>query len=176
MKNKFFRQFLLDGGIIGGVLVVGLTTVLFLGRSVDKVSGEIAGVRATLAEETYLVDNLAALKQSAAEARDLLAKMDMLLPLRDDLLGFPRFVEGRAQAYGVGFSFSFEGEPQAATPERAGHAFFLVRVSGGYDNILNFIEDIERRLTRFLVHVDTVTFTEEDGGYRALIRGKVFFR
>lgn len=162
--------------ILLGFLVF-ITMVLFtLGQEIKSKAQTIQEQRAEIESRISSISRLADLTAAAKEAEPALADLNALLPKRDDLVTFPRYIDTLASQNQVEDRFSFGGEVIAATETEAGRSSFTLSIIGSYANILGFLEQLERG--RFIIKVEAldVIIQREGTSFEANIQGSVFFR
>src|SRR3990172_6017752 len=121
MQPYFKREILIGFSIIfGGMLVFG-GSVFFLSLDVDTQAEKAAVARATIVERGAALDALAGLKQSASEAARYREAMNKILVTENQLIDFPKWLEGLARGRSLGFSFSFQGAPTASSETMPAH-------------------------------------------------------
>lgn len=176
MQKEFKRQLLLFMGIIFGTLLVCGGFLLWLGQRIGEEAHNISASRFAFMQYSHTIDLLAELKRVAPLVKSYQEKMDLLLPKKDDLLEFSRWIDGVSRVNKVSASFAFQGSTVAAQDQGPGSIGFTLDVSGADENVRNFFRELELRSNRFLTSMDNFDLTEDAGTVRVLGRGKVFFR
>lgn len=172
-QNPYSKRLIIELSII-------LSLVFLVGGLIIWLGGDLAG-RATLLQEkkqqlalrSLSLQSLASLKTDAARARTFSSLLENILPLKDQLIHFPKDIEELARRAGVEFGSTF-GEEKAAGETEAGHIAFIFSVGGSYDKIMNFMREVERG--RYVVQWMAVDLSERSGVYRGTISGRVFSR
>ena len=165
-----------------GVSVIAISFIVFwagaylLGRGMSLKSKKVVAARRTIAERSYALLNLSALKEQGPAAAAYQAQIDALVPPEDALLSYPEFLQGLARTQEVSIAFSFQGSANAPSASFPGYIGVSVTARGSPDRIRAFIGHIESQSTKFLTAVDSVEVVAEGEGYRADIRGRTFFK
>ena len=177
MANNFRLNLLLGIGIIiVSFVLLGLVLYWFSGNIAADTQKVIEN-RATINKQTRSIASLAELKAVASQADTYRAKMQELLPSKDDLLDFPKWLEDRSKTYQLSLRFTFEGTTIMPQTNEPGAVIFTIDVSGPYDNLRRFFKELEMTSPRFLASVDKLDVTFLDNiKYRAIAEGRVFFR
>ena len=148
----------------------------FLGREIKDKAQQIQDQRAEIESRINSISRLAELTATAKEAGPALDQLSSLLPKRDELVTFSRYIGTLATESGVEERFSFSGEEVDPTENEAGHSGFSLSITGSYAKILTFLEELEKG--RFIIKVEAfdVVLQRESIFYAATIQGLVFFR
>ena len=162
--------------VLGAFLVAG-AALAWLNHSLSEETGKVVEKHVVLAQYSQTVDLLADLKKVAPLVVSYQDKINLLLPRKDDLLEFPRWLNGLSRANKVSLgNFAFQGATVAEKDTDAGYLGFTLDVAGPLDGIGQFFREIELHSSRFLVGIDNFDVSQADGAARALVRGRVFFR
>ena len=177
MKSEFKRELLLGLGIIV-VSLVGF--FIIFGQLEDKLStlsSSVSSAQTSINHKAQLLADLAELKRNSGRADDYKMRMEALLPERDQLYNYQKYLEGLAIPRKLKLNFIFQGEPVAATPSTPGSASFSLDISGSIDGILLFLRDAELKTTRNVMSIENFDLVKTDtGDYRLQIAGKTYFR
>lgn len=176
VKHGFARQLWISFGIIGMAVAAAATGVYFLSKDLAAQADQIIRDKTLIARETAVLGILAKLKSDAPVAAQYAAAMSKLLPVHDDLIGFPAWLAAAAKANNVSAAFSFRGDAAPATPVSPGADGFTMSVSGPAVNVLAFLDYLEARVPAYLLAVDSFDFGAADSGYRVTLQGKLFSR
>jgi hypothetical protein len=131
---------------------------------------------ATIAEQTQALEVFTDLKRDAPLAEEYQEKLAVLLPKKEELLGITRAIDAIARTRNVTFKFSFSGGESPGSSGVAGNISFSIEAEGSYENVRDFLTDLESKSTRFVMMFDNITFKTISGGYRVNVQGKTFFR
>ena len=102
--------------------------------------------------------------------------MDKLLATQDGLIGFPAQIDGIARNNGVDLTFSFVGDPLAATASAVGYVGFKLSATGPLDSITVFLRAMESTAPVLLSKIDSFDLTQSGSNYTLAATGKVFFK
>jgi len=148
----------------------------FLGKEIKDKAGQIQDQRVEIESRINAISRLAELSAAAKEAESAFNELDSLLPKRDELVAFPRYIDTLATESGVDQNFSFRGDELSPTETEAGHSAFTLSATGFYPNVLTFLEKLEKG--RFIIRVDNfdVVLQRDSSAFKADIQGLIFFR
>ena len=162
--------------ILGSLILAGLA-LYWLNAELALRSKNVAEARKLISNRSATLSVLAELKAQVPEANFYAEKLDSYLPSRDQLFDFRGWLESFGRFYNVSTRFDFQGkevEPQDVQP---GFAAFTLTLEGQYDDILDFVEQLERNPQKFLVGFGGFDIIRIEGNkYRVQAGGKVFFR
>lgn len=176
MQNGFRKRILLGIGIILSTLVIFLAALNWLSSDVAARSKDLAATRRLVAERGQLIDVLASLKRNSAEVDSYRQQIESLLPAKEELINFPRWLDGLARASRIGLNFNFEGATTPPQPESAGATGFSLIADGSYDNLVIFFREVETKSRQFLLSLDGFDLNRTSDGYRVSTHGRVFFK
>ena len=164
-----------------GIVVISLVAFFVIfGQLESKLAGlstSASSAQASINHKSQLLADLAELKRNSGKANEYKTKMEALLPERDQLYNYQRYLENLAAPRKLNVNFNFQGEPVAATPTAPGSASFNLDISGSLDAILLFMRDAELKTTRNIVSIENFDLTrEENGSYKLQIFAKTYFR
>ncbi len=176
MKNELKKEILLFVGMILGTFLVGGGLLVWTGQRIVREMGKIGADRVAFVQYSRTIELLADLKRAIPTVKNYQEKMNLLLPKKDDLVQFPRWVDGVSRVNKVSESSAFQGSTAAAQDQEAGSIGFTLDASGAASDIQNFFRELEFRSNQFLTSIDNFDLTEDAGTARVLARGRVFFR
>ena len=175
MTREFKKELLVGLGIIVASLV---GFFIIFGQLEDKLaslSTSVSAAQANINHKAQLLADLAELKRNSGTANELKRKMESLLPERDQLYNYQKYLENLAVPRKL--NFNFQGEPVASTPTAPGSAAFNLDISRSIDRILLFMRDAEQKTTRNIMSVENFDLVKSDSDtYRLQISGKAYFR
>lgn len=171
--NDFNRRFLIQLGTILGIILVAALVLYWLSRDISSRAANIQAQRQQIATRTMSLESLAELKSQSEQARSYSSVLANILPLKDQLISFPRDIQDIAKRYGVDFGSSFTKE-EASTEVAPGSIGFIFTIGGNYDKVLNFLRDVEGG--RYIVKWDSIDLSEKAGFYKGTISGRVYSR
>ncbi len=178
MKDPKRKLLVNLGIIIGSFGLLGYGLFWFSGR-LDARTDEIIKARQFIDESKRGITAIAELQGKAVEADAYQKRMDLILPREDQLLDFPRWLEGVAKVHQVAATFNFQGGQKPAEQNVPGYIQFTVAIDGRFDSILSFLKDIETNQRQFLAGFDHFELTRSGAigvMYRMSVNGKLFFK
>ena len=161
--------------IIASFLLFG-SAIMWLANDIKGQSNKVQEKGTLLAGRVHSLELLADLKRNAPEVKTVGDQLNRLLPGKDNLLDFPRWLDGLSRVDKVALTFSFQGATAAAQGDQPGYVGFNMDTNGPYDNLVTFFSDLETRSNQFLVSLDSFDFVKSDKIYRGLVLGRVFFK
>lgn len=167
-----FRQWLLKnvGGAAAAVLILAVL-LLLLGLDISRRTGAIIRQRQDLASHSQSLNSLALLRSEAERANKIRGAIQDFLPSGDQLISFPKSLEGLAKSNQLGFGFTFNSEVAGSVAEPAVSNFTLV-TRGLYNNFLNFLKAVEK--SKYFVGFELFDLNRKDKDFEIIMKGKVF--
>jgi hypothetical protein len=176
MAANFKRKFWINIGIIALSFVIFTFVYFELGSSLEKKADAIASHRADSNKFSNTSEVLASLKKSAPEAERYQQYAHQLLPEQYSLVDFPRWVDGLSKVRRLTLNFSFKSEIVGAQANSAGYIPFVFDVTGGLEDSVLFLRDLEEQAPRYLVSLESIDVTRNNDSFRTMAQGKVYFR
>lgn len=177
MTREFKKELFLGLGIVIISLVAFFVIFGQLESKLSSLSTSVSSAQTSINHKSQLLADLAELKRNSGQANEYKRKMEALLPERDQLYNYQRYLENLAAPRKLNVNFNFQGEPIAATPTAPGSASFNLDISGSLEGILLFMRDAELKTTRNIMSVENFDLTrEESGSYKLQIFAKTYFR
>jgi len=176
MQKYFRRHLIINLAAITVIILIFWAALSWLSLDVDSVVDKIVVDRTLIKKKAEAIGILAELKQTAPEAASYKKSVDAILPPQEQLLDFPRWLDGLARARRLNIGFDFQGRetpPQDASP---GYAAFILNIGGALTDILAFVKDLELQVPRYLIGIEGFDLKETGEGYQLSTRGRVFFR
>lgn len=167
---------ILSLSVLAGFLIFVTLIISFLGRQINDKANRISEQRAEIEGRITSISRLAELKATAKEAEPGLAELRSLLPKRDELVSFPRYVNSLSSNHSLTPRFEFQGQEIEPTDDQAGTSGFYLSLTGSYRNILSFIDDFEEG--QFIIKINSfdVVAQRESSDFKAEIQGLIYFR
>lgn len=176
MHQLFRRQVVFSFSIIIGSFLVFAAVLYFLFLSLSAQSEEIIAAKAAIAEKTSTLGALTALKKEAPDAIRYEEALNRILVSRDQLLGFPGWLDSLARGRRVELQFAFGGGEADPSEVSAGYVEFSIDASGSLENLISFLEDAELKAPGFLAGLESFNLSGSGSDYRISAKGKVYFR
>lgn len=172
-----FRQKIILGSLITITVIAVLISVIFwISARLDEEVDKIVTDRGIIQKHSQLIESLANLRTIEPEVSKYKKALNALLPPKDELVNFSKWLDGLARAYQVSENFSFQGEASPPSENQAGYINFNLDSRGAYDNLVNFLKDVESQAPRYLISFDDFDFRREGDIYRITLHGRIFFR
>jgi len=176
MADRFKTSLWINGGIVLGSFALFGGIFYFLSLALDQQVHRIAADRTAVAQRFIDLENLNELKARSADAAEIQKKIDILLPVQDDLLGFRQAFTALARNRSLALTFDLDAVPVPPVGTEPGHVDFMASVEGDAANIRGFLEEAETKTTKFMVNIQRFILTPSGAGYRADLKGQVFFQ
>lgn len=176
MFNHFRRELIFGLAFIGGGIVVFTSAIYFFSQDLESRADKVVSDRTLINQRAAALGALADLKRDSPPADIYKRAMDKILVSQDQLLDFPRWLDGLARVRRIGLNFSFQGNQIAPGENAAGYVAFSLDLIGKLDDLVDFLKDVEFRSPRFLISLEGIDLTRNGTDYRILSQGKVFFK
>lgn len=176
MERSFKKEIIAGLIVILGSFILASGAIFWLKRDIEDRSGKIVGKRGLIVQQAGLTETIASLRANQAVAEAYRESLERLIPTKDDLFDFSKWLQSLAKNYGVGATFNFSGLEVMPTGEALGYVKFTLGVSGALQEISVFLRDLENRTDQFLTKFDSFSVKEVSGNYHVTVEGKVFFR
>jgi hypothetical protein len=174
MKSDFKRQLWMSFGLIFGAVAVASAAIYFLSNDLTAQAEKIIADKNLIARQAAFVGVLASLKSDAPVAIQYTAAINKLLPVHDELIGFPQWLVNLGQTHNVSIASAFQGGDVPPTDEAPGTDGFSMGVTGNSTDIIAFLSDIESQAPAFLLSLDSFDFANTGSAYRLSTQGKLF--
>lgn len=172
----FRRELILNAAVmIVSFMVAGLILWWFRGE-INFQADQVETARLTIARQAGLFGSLANLKQQVEIARGYEEKLSRLLPIKDQLINFPRWLEGLALQRQVNARFSFEGATVEATTETPGSVGFSLDLTGTLSAIQGLLRDLEVAPRAYFLKFNDFDLNRSGESYHFSAKGNLFFR
>jgi hypothetical protein len=173
--DGFRRSVYVNSGVIIASFILFLGLIWFMGNLIQTTGMRLIDQFSNYFYQSYAAERLLGLKQAEPQAKAIQRKMEILLPVQDQLLNFPDFMKNLANSKQVNLSIVYPG---SITPpnSRAGSIAFTLTASGPFNNVQNFLSALEKTPKQFWVGMDSVDFVRNGDGFTLTAPGKVFFR
>lgn len=177
MFKTFRRKVAWSVSIILGSILLFIGASFWLTKNIEEQTGHIVRQRALLQRFSQVASILAEFKRAAPIAAAYEVRVKTLLPSQENLLDFPRWIDGLARARNVSLQFNFQGDQVLPRDDStAGFLHFNANIIGQTENITGFIQDIEQRSPRYLIAFEGFELARSGAEYQLNIQGRVFFR
>jgi hypothetical protein len=173
--SPFHKRLLIKIGIASAVIAVLSVAVIFLNKNLNGRVDEIDKLKAEIIIRTRTIDLIAGGNNDLKRAEPLVARLQTVIPEKDELVKFSREVARLGKENGVNLGFSFNEGEVAATATEAGHVPFTLSIIGPYDGIVASLQALERH--PYFVRFESVTDLsyDKDGLYNLHMNGSIYF-
>ena len=176
MGKVFKKDILIGLSVIFGSLFLATGALLWLSKDINDRVGKIIDKRGLINQQAGLAGTIATLKVGKAEADKYLVTLDRLVPQKDDLFTFSKWIDGFSKNYGIGMNFAFAGGETEPTENALGFAPFTLTLSGSLARIQVFLTDLESRADQFLIGIDSYSVRSiGEGGYNVSVAGRIYY-
>jgi len=158
--------------LVGFFIFIG-AIVSFLGGEIRSSSDSLSSNRTEIDRRIKVVSNIAELRGQTAEVDTAIVELRKVIPERNQIFSFPRYLEGLASQSSVAIGFNFSGDTVESTNSSAGNNDFRVSIRGNYSDVIGFIDKLEQGT--FLVNLESIDVTKLDTEFSAGVGGKVYF-
>jgi hypothetical protein len=176
MKGNY-RAYILTsvGVIVGSFLVFGFAVFWFLGQA-EEVSSNILTKRTTIQSQAQQLEALALFKERESNFASFEEKIDLLLPVKDELFKYRQSLETKAFQNDVRLDFDFRGE-SPGDDTAFGFALFAISADGSLDALRSFFFDIDNQGPQYLIRFDSFDINRQGAeSYRVTAQGRVYHR
>ena len=142
MKDDFNRYIWMNSAVILGALAIAVVAFYLLAGDITARSNAIAVARTQIAGQNNSLAAVAEIKQDSAEAAQYKTAMDELLPVQNDLINFPQWLESVAATYNVTAGDFFYRRYGVGHAHAGRHDRFPLTTEGGSDGVVPFLEDL----------------------------------
>ncbi|PIR88770.1 MAG: hypothetical protein COU09_00550 [Candidatus Harrisonbacteria bacterium CG10_big_fil_rev_8_21_14_0_10_44_23] len=170
LKNKVLQSSL----ITVGILLVLTVIVFILGSDLSKRGDRIVAHREETALRGQMLSLLSSLKQNSLRAQQVIPSLEAGLPEQDDLVSFPRELEGVAKKRGLDFGFTF-GNESVASENDVAFIRFGMTLGGSMDNLVAFLKELEDSPYYIALHSLDIARREE-GGFALTSTGVIYLK
>jgi len=173
MEKSFKKKIIIIVGL-NAALAIFLSIILILTAfNINKRINQIENLQKELTFRTNALKSLATLKQDSEKANPYFNMLKQILPIKDDLIKFPKDLSEIAKRNKVDLGFAF-GKETLATDQEPGWINFNFTLTSTYEDFLNFLKSIEA--SRYFIELESLDLTREPQTpkFAALISGKVF--
>jgi Tfp pilus assembly protein PilO len=175
MFKSFKTKLAVSIGINLIAIIVLILVIFYLNKNIIASSEEINRMRVDFLSRSRAIASLSELKKDAEQARIYSDVLNSSLPTTEDLPEFNTEVFNLEKKHNLPSSFKFSGSeiaPKAGTP---GEIAFDLNLDGVYDDIVNFLKDLE--YSSYVTDIQNFDLVGggTDNTYRAFFRGIVLF-
>ena len=172
--NAFKKRLLTRLAILGGGIILLVLFIILLNVDINKRMAAIEESKALLASRDEAVSLLTHSQLDLERVENGISVLGRVLPNKDELINFPRELEGMANKYLLDIGFSF-GVESAGVESRPNSISFTMTLSGAYEDITDFLEELEEH--RYIILIDSAEVRRgNDGRYSFLTGGSIYTR
>ena len=171
-EKEFSRRLLLLVGTVLAICIAAIFIMLFLSYNIKNNAVTVQNYRKELKSRMNASLSILSLKSDFERAKPYFKVFENILPIRDQLIAFPKEISFFAQKNKVDVAVSF-GAETPATGSAPGSVRFGIRAQGSYENILKFMQEVGRG--KYIIDWGDIDFSADSKGYQGIIAGKVFY-
>lgn len=172
MPRDFKSRLTINIAVALGILVVLLTALLLVSRDVQTVSTSIKTAKSDLKTRVQQLNDLARLREEAKQAEPNLAKLEAVIPDRDELFSVRRELEQLAGKNNLAINFAFGNENPKEN--NLGNINFELKLQGGDFSIRSFVGEIESSYP--FVRITALDMVRQDNDFSATVKGQILFK
>jgi len=172
-----FRTYILVsvGIIVGSITLFGVAVAYFLGNS-NTTAKTISETRSMIESRAHQLEFLAAFKAIENKLVSYETRMDLLLPVKDELFDYPASLTASANKNDVNADFVFRSE-QPSVPGTLGYAEFALTSRGALDALHSFFTSIDNTGDRYLTNLISLDVSSRGASeYQIVTQGRVYYR
>lgn len=176
MPETFKKNLIVGVSIIAGSFLIFATAIYFLSGAIAAQAQKVTDAKNAIRTHSDLIEGLASQKALSPDVKKYEQAINLILPPKDDLVNFSKWLDGLSRAHNVNVGFNFNGDAVPSTDSAAGYIKFGINVSGQYTNLTDFARDVELKSAQYTVSFDSFDLKRSDNNYTSIISGRVFFR
>ncbi|MBI4094074.1 hypothetical protein HY417_03870 [Candidatus Kaiserbacteria bacterium] len=169
LRNKFLIHIGLFVAVVG---VLGGATWILRGVIHERAETAVR-LREQLRSTAENLRSFTQLKEAQQQAQRYEALIQRAFPERDEVLSFSKTFTAIAASHDLTSTFSIvsETKPTGSEPGRAG---FTLTLTGPFDGITGFLDEVARN--GYFVAFRSITVVSGEGGYKATLGGDILIR
>ena len=168
MDTHFKRSLIISSSIIVGSVLVAILALFLISQNINSAVSLIVGAKSQIDQRSASIEALATLRQQAVQAAPYQTAMNELLPTQDQLINFNQWAATIAAKYQVVSAVSFQGG--------AGQPGFSISATGGFNNITEFLNDLQHQSVGFLVNISAFDLVNQGQNYQFTGQGTLSYR
>ncbi len=176
MSENFRKDLIIGASFIASSFLVFAVAAYFLSNAITVQAQKVSDSKNAIRAHSDLIEGLANQKALSPDVKKFEQAINLILPSKDELVNFSKWLDGLSRAHSVNVSFSFNGDAVPSTGSNAGYIKFTLNISGGYANLADFVRDVELRSAKYTTSFDSFDLKRNDNSYTSVINGRVFFR
>lgn len=170
-QKEFNMRLITRLGIVAGACFVAVIIISLLSYDIGRRAEMIQGYTKELRARVDASLAISSLKTDFEVAKPYFSVLENILPIRDQLISFPKDISFVAQKNKISAAVSF-GTETAATASAPGFVNFSMVLEGSYDDILKFMKEVEHG--KYVIDWANVDFSFNKKNYTGTISGRVF--
>jgi len=168
----FKKRLLINIGISLSVCLVLLVVLFSIASDINKKTEHIKNLKTELFFRLNSAGSLAILTKEAEEAKNYNLQLEKILPRYDQLVNFPRDINIIAKQAQIDINTSLGKEETPNKDTLLKQTNFSLAGQGSFENFINFLKFLE--IGQYLIKIQTLDFTKQDGNFKILLTGRVF--
>ncbi len=172
--DQFKKKLVFEISVAFIIITTLFVGIFFFSGTISDYSRQIGLLRKQNADHSKAIAMLATLRsQYSSVVKQDLQVLDNTVPIKDQLINLPKEFQLLASQYGLSSSFSFVGE-NPSSPTSLGSIRFKLDVSGGFDQVIDFISSIQK--FRYLSTYDSFSMTRSGTNGQLSTTGQIYYR
>ncbi len=152
--THFYKRLLIKLSIAAGLISVLSAGLVIFNSHLNKLVRQIDQEKAEITLRNRTIELIAGSNTDLKKADPLLARLQSIIPPKDQLIGFSRDISNYGKKFNVDVGFSF-GTETAATATDSGSVNFTLSATGHFDDIISFLQFLEQ--LPYFIRFDGVT-------------------
>lgn len=170
--TPFYRRLILHLSIAIGAVVLLLTSIIILNIRANSQVESILSSKKQIALRNRTIELLAGGNSDLKKADPLLARLQNILPKKDQLIAFSRDIKKLAKDMNLEVGFSF-GSEQVGSEKEPGSVNFSLSVTGKYEQVTGFLARLEEH--PYLIRIDGIALSYQLGSQYNLTTNGVIY-
>ena len=172
--DQFKKKLVFEISVAFIIITTLFVGIFFFSGTISDYSEQIGALRKKNADHAKSIATLATLRsQYSSVVKQDLQILNNAVPIKDQLINLPKEFQLLASQYGLSSSFSFVGE-NPSSPASLGSIRFKLDVSGGFDQVIDFISSMQK--FRYLSTYDSFSVTRSGTNGQLSTTGQIYFR
>ncbi|HTY39891.1 MAG TPA: hypothetical protein VMC43_02280 [Candidatus Paceibacterota bacterium] len=175
MAEDYKKTVWISTAVIAGSFLMFIFAALWLAGDLQNQSQAIVERRGTILSQSRSIALLADFKTTDPQITAYEGFFKILLPPREQLLEFSKWLDTTARMNKIAVVSDFQGDPVASGPNTPGYINFKMEMNGSYGSLQAFLSTLEFRSPRFLIHLNDLDIAKNGDSYQGTANGQVYY-